>query len=80
MSDEKKSTKSKNQNRIQPTGPGSHIGMGASAGLEGTSLQSPGSGTGWSGFSEGYEQLNEKGSATSGSGSRERRLGDQAQK
>jgi hypothetical protein len=77
MAEKKRSDEDKDSDRsTKPSGAGSQIGMGGSEGLGGTYLQGPGSATGMSGASEGYENMPERGTNVGGAGAKTRRSGD----
>lgn len=70
---EKKKRTDKN---IDPAATGSQLGMGGSAGLEGSYVQGAGSKSGMTSVSGGFENLPERGNV-GGAGSKVRKSGEQ---
>ncbi|HSD56795.1 MAG TPA: hypothetical protein VLB04_01335 [Methanotrichaceae archaeon] len=71
MAEKKKQTKN-----IDPATTGSQLGMGGSAGLEGSYVQGAGSRSGMTSVSSGFENLPERGNV-GGAGSKVRKSGEQ---
>lgn len=79
MAEEKKAEKKEKAKRdVEPAGTGSQIGMGGSAGLEGSYVQGAGSKPRMTSVSSGYENLPEKGGGAA-TGSKARRSGEQTE-
>lgn len=79
MAEEKRAEKKEKAKRgIEPAGTGSQIGMGGSAGLEGSYVQGAGSKSGMTSVSSGFENLPERGGGAA-TGSKARRGREQTE-
>jgi hypothetical protein len=79
MAEERKTEKKEMAKKnIDPATTGSQLGMGGSAGLEGSYVQGAGSRSGMTSVSSGFENLPERGSP-SGVGSKVRKSGEQTE-
>ncbi len=79
MAEEKRAEKKEKAKRdVEPAGTGSQIGMGGSAGLEGSYVQGAGSKSGMTSVSSGFENLPERGGGAA-TGSKARRGREQTE-